>query len=270
MNYPVIDPIIVELGPVALRWYGLMYLLAFGAFYFLGKYRVQRGLVTGWTTEQIADAMFYGVVGVLVGGRVGFALFYGFDQLLADPLWLFKIWTGGMSFHGGLVGVIVALFVFAWRTNRSPLAVTDFAAPLVAPGLGLGRLGNFINAELPGRMSDGFGMYFPCDSVRGLNMTCFGDFEGVTRHVSSLYQMTADGIVLFVVVWWFANKARPLGQVSGCFLVAYGLMRIVTEFFREPDAGIGFVALDFLTMGQLLSIPMILLGVYLLMRKSNA
>ncbi len=270
MNYPVIDPIIVELGPVALRWYGLMYLLGFAAFYFLGKYRINRGLVDGWTAEEIGDAMFYGVVGVLVGGRVGFAFFYGFDQLIEDPLWLFKIWTGGMSFHGGLIGVIVALFVYGWRKNRSPLAVTDFAAPLVAPGLGLGRLGNFINAELPGRVTESVGLQFPCDAVRGLNMTCFGEFETVTRHVSSLYQMTADGLVLFVVVWWFARKSRSLGQVSGCFLIAYGLMRITTEFFRAPDAGIGFVALDFLTMGQLLSIPMLALGIYLVMRKTHA
>ena len=264
MYYPEIDKVIVELGPLSIRWYGLMYVFGVAAFYLLGKWRVRRGLAT-WRVQDLADLVFYGVIGVIVGGRVGFVLFYGMDAFLRDPLMLVRIWEGGMSFHGGLLGVITACWVFARRSQRSFLEISDFAAPLAPLGLGLGRLGNFINAELPGRVTElPIGMHFPCDSVRELTLRCFGDYEAVTRHVSSLYQAVSDGIVLFLVVWLFASRPRAAGHVSGVFVLVYGCLRFLTEFVREPDPGRGFVAFDYLTTGQLLSLPMIALGGYLL------
>ena len=264
MNYPVIDKVIVELGPLSIRWYGLMYVLGVAAFYLLGKWRVRRGLST-WRLQDLADLVFYGVIGVIVGGRIGFVVFYGMDAFLRDPLMLVRIWEGGMSFHGGLLGVIAACWVFARTSQRGFLEITDFAAPLAPVGLGLGRVGNFINAELPGRVTElPIGVHFPCDSVRELTMRCFGDYEAVTRHVSSLYQVASDGVVLFLAVWLFAARPRVAGHVSGVFLLVYGCLRFLTEFVREPDPGRGFVALDWLTTGQLLSLPMVALGIYLL------
>ena len=278
MTYPAVDSVIVSAGPVALRWYGMMYLLGFAAFYLLGRWRSRRGL-SPWTPADFADLLFYGVVGVVVGGRLGFALFYGFEQLLRDPLWLVRIWEGGMSFHGGLLGVIAAVWIHAWKTSRQGgvprartlLAATDQVAPLAPIGLGLGRLGNFINAELPGRVTESsLGVRFPCASVRELNLACFGDFEAAARHVSSLYQAAAEGIVLFALLWLFAAKPRAAGRVSGMFLLGYGCLRFATEFFRAPDASKGFVAWDWLTMGQLLSLPMVALGLYLLLNRAIA
>ena len=278
MTYPAIDSVIVSVGPVALRWYGMMYLLGFAAFYLLGRWRSRRG-VSAWAPADYADLLFYGVVGVVVGGRLGFALFYGFEHLLRDPLWLVRIWEGGMSFHGGLLGVVAAVWLHAWKTSgqrqppmaRALLVATDQVAPLVPIGLGLGRLGNFINAELPGRATESaLGVRFPCASVRDLNLACFGDFEAAARHVSSLYQATAEGIVLFALVWLFAAKPRAAGRVSGMFLLGYGCLRFATEFFRAPDASHGFIAWDWLTMGQLLSLPMVALGLYLLLNRTLA
>ena len=264
MNYPEIDKVIVELGPLSVRWYGLMYVLGVVAFYLLGKWRVRRGLST-WRIQDLADLVFYGVVGVIVGGRVGYVVFYGMDTFLTDPLMLLRIWEGGMSFHGGLLGVTAACWVFARRSQRGFLEIADFAAPLAPLGLGLGRLGNFINAELPGRVTElPIGVHFPCDSVRELTLRCFGEYEAVTRHVSSLYQAASDGVVLFLAVWLFAAKPRAAGRVSGVFLLVYGGLRFLTEFVREPDPGRGFVVFDTLTTGQLLSLPMVALGVYLL------
>ncbi len=264
MNYPQIDSVIVELGPLSVRWYGLMYVLGVVAFYLLGKWRIRRGLCD-WRVEEIADLLVYGVVGVILGGRVGFVLLYGMDTFLRDPLWLVRIWEGGMSFHGGLLGVVAACWLYARKTGRRFLEITDFAAPLAPLGLGLGRVGNFINAELPGRVTElPIGLHFPCASVRELTWRCFGDYEDVTRHVSSVYQAVTDGVVLLVVVWLFAAKPRLAGQVSGMFLLAYGCLRFLTEFLREPDPGQGFVAFDWMTSGQLLSLPMMLLGAYLL------
>lgn len=270
MNYPMIDKVIVELGPLSIRWYGLMYVLGVAAFYLLGKWRVRRGLST-WRLQDLADLVFYGVIGVIVGGRIGFVVFYGMDAFLRDPLMLVRIWEGGMSFHGGLLGVIAACWVFARTSQRSFLEITDFAAPLAPVGLGLGRVGNFINAELPGRVTElPIGVHFPCDSVRELTMRCFGDYEAVTRHVSSLYQVASDGVVLFLAVWLFAARPRVAGHVSGVFLLVYGCLRFLTEFVREPDPGRGFVALDWLTTGQLLSVPMVALGIYLLFLHQTA
>ncbi len=262
MHYPAIDPIVVELGPFALRWYGLMYLLAFAAFYLLGKTRAGD---RGFTSADVSDLVFYGVAGVVLGGRIGFALFYGFDRLVQDPLWLFRIWEGGMSFHGGLLGAIGAMWLQARVKGRSFLEVADFVAPLVPLGLGFGRLGNFINTELPGRVTESaLGIHFPCTAVRELTATCFGEYETVARHVSSLYQACAEGLVLFVIVWLYSRRVRPTGSVAGIFLIAGGCLRFATEFFREPDAHLGLLIFDTLSMGQILSLPVVAFGIFLM------
>ena len=262
MHYPAIDPIILQLGPFALRWYGLMYLLAFGAFYLLGRARAGD---RGFTSADVSDLVFYGVAGVVLGGRIGFAFIYGFDRLAQDPLWLFRIWEGGMSFHGGLAGAVGAMWLQARVKGRTFLEVADFVAPLVPLGLGLGRLGNFINTELPGRVTESaLGVHFPCAAVRELTATCFGEFEAVTRHVSSLYQATGEGLVLFAIVWLYSRRTPPTGSVAGTFLVAGGALRFATEFFREPDPHLGLFLFDTLSMGQILSLPVVAFGVFLM------
>jgi phosphatidylglycerol:prolipoprotein diacylglycerol transferase len=264
MHYPLIDPVIVELGPLAVRWYGLAYLAAFFTAWWLGT---RRAAAASWSRQEVSDIVFYGAVGAVLGGRVGYAFFYGYATLREDPLWLFRIWEGGMSFHGGLLGVLVAMFLFGRRTGRTFFGVADFVAPLVPVGLGFGRLGNFVNMELPGRESHGpIGLIYPCEAVRALDPTCTGVWEAFARHPSPLYQAFGEGLVLFAIVWLFSVRARPTGAVSGMFLAAYGVLRFTTELFREPDAHIGFVALDWLTMGQLLSLPMVLFGIVLLAR----
>ena len=267
LHYPAIDPVIVALGPLAVRWYGLAYLAGFAACWYLGRWRAVRPALRrpgdDWNPDEVGDLVFYGAVGAVLGGRVGYVLFYSFDQLLADPLFLFRIWEGGMAFHGGLIGVLVGLWLYGRQTGRGLFQVTDFLVPLTPFGLGFGRLGNFANTELPGRATDSaFGMIYPCsaDAVRALNPLCTGTWESFARHPSPLYQAFAEGIVLFLLVWWFARKPRPLGAVTGVFLVGYGVLRMLTEFFREPDAHLGFIFLEAVSMGQLLSLPMVLLG----------
>lgn len=264
MQYPIIDPIIFSLGPIEPRWYGLTYLAGFFMVWWLGRRRVASGL-GNWSSEQLSDIVFYGAVGAVVGGRIGYVFFYAFGQFLDDPLFLFRIWEGGMSFHGGFLGVLAAMIWFARRNSRGFFEVTDFLVPLVPPGLGFGRLGNFINAELPGRVSEaGFGFNYPCSAVYELNRFCSGAFEDVVRHPSSLYQAFTEGLVLFVIVWVYSSKPRPLASVTGLFIASYGSLRFCTEFFREPDAPIGFVAFDWLSMGQLLSLPMVIAGIVLM------
>ena len=263
MHYPSIDPVIVSIGPLAVRWYGLAYLAAFAVCWWLGNLQGKRAFAD-WSRNQVADLVFYGFVGAVIGGRVGYVLFYAFENLLRDPLFLFRILDGGMSFHGGLLGVVAAMAWFGRRTNRSFWQVADFVAPLVPIGLGLGRLGNFANTELPGRMTEApWGLIFPCDAaaVRGINVMCTGEWESFARHPSSLYQAFAEGLVLFALVWWIAARPRPAGVISGTFLLGYGSLRFVTEFFRMPDAHLGFIAFDWLTMGQLLSLPMAIVGI---------
>lgn len=263
MHYPAIDPVIFSFGPLAVRWYGLAYLAGFAVCWWLGTLRAKRP-GSDWDQQAVSDVVFYGAVGAVLGGRVGYVLFYGFEQWLRDPLWLFRIWDGGMSFHGGLVGALLALWWFGRRTKRTFLQVSDFVAPLVAPGLGFGRLGNFANTELPGRMTESaFGLIYPCsaDSIRAINPLCTGVWESFARHPSPLYQAFAEGLVLFAVVWLVAARQRAVGVVSGVFLMSYGVLRFITEFFRQPDSHLGFLALDWLTMGQALSLPMIIVGI---------
>lgn len=266
MHYPVIDPVILSLGVggLALRWYGLMYLLGFAVVYLLGNYRAKR-LPGGWDTQQVSDLVFFGALGAVLGGRVGYVLFYNFDVFLADPLYLFRMWEGGMSFHGGLIGVALAMLLLARKYQRSWIQVADFLAPLCPIGIGLGRMGNFINMELPGRVTEsGFGLIYQCWAVRNVTHTCTGEWEAVARHPSPLYQALAEGVVLFALVWLLSSRPRAAGFVSGAFLTGYGCMRLLTENFREPDSHIGFLAWDWLTMGQLLSLPMVIAGILLL------
>ncbi|WP_372972896.1 prolipoprotein diacylglyceryl transferase [Marinobacter sp.] len=248
LEYPQIDPVAISLGPLQIHWYGLMYLVGFLAAWWLGRVRAHR---VGLGADAIETLVFYGAVGVILGGRLGYVVFYGLDKLAADPLWAFRIWDGGMSFHGGLAGVLVAALVFARKQGLPFLRLTDFIAPLVPIGLGAGRLGNFINHELPGRISDlPWAMAFP-------------HMGPEPRHPSALYQFALEGVVLFVVLWWFTSQPRQTGAASGLFLVLYGAFRFAVEFVRLPDPQLGFVAFDWMTMGQLLTLPMIVGGLVL-------
>ena len=251
LTYPDISPVAVDFGPVAIHWYGLTYLFGFIAVWWLGNLRARRP-DSGWKPEEVADMLFYGALGVILGGRVGYILFYNFDLFIDDPLMLFRIWQGGMSFHGGMLGVFVAMWVFGRKTGRTFFQVTDFMAPFVPVGLGAGRLGNFINGELWGRPTElPWGMVFP-----------FVDQQA--RHPSMLYEALLEGLLLFIILWVYSSKSRPLRAVSGMFMLFYGLFRFGVEFVRQPDAHLGFIAFDWLTMGHVLSVPMVLYGIYLL------
>ncbi|WP_448213909.1 prolipoprotein diacylglyceryl transferase [Colwellia sp. MEBiC06753] len=257
IQFPAIDPVIFSLGPVAVRWYGLMYLIGFIAAMFIANRAADKsqGL---WTREQVSDLLFYGFLGVILGGRLGYVLFYQFEYLLAEPMYLFKIWEGGMSFHGGLIGVITAIYLFARKNKKAFLAVGDFVAPLVPIGLGMGRIGNFINAELWGRETDvPWAVIFPNDPL------------GLPRHPSQLYEFALEGVVLFAILYAITRKPKTLGLASGVFLIGYGSFRIIVEFFREPDAHLGFIFAH-ISMGQLLSLPMVLLGVAIIVIGANS
>lgn len=246
--HPQFDPIAIAIGPLAIRWYGLMYLTAFILFLVLGRLRIQQQPYAGWQVKQLEDMLFYGVLGVVLGGRLGYVLFYKFDYYLAHPLEIFYVWQGGMSFHGGFLGVIIALWLFARRVGKPWLAVTDFIAPLVPLGLGAGRIGNFINGELWGRPTDlPWGMIFP-------------QVDNVPRHPSQLYEFGLEGLTLFALLWIYSSRPRPVGAVSGLFLAGYGTFRFLVEFSREPDDFLGLLALG-LSMGQWLSLPMIIAGI---------
>lgn len=246
--HPQFDPIALQLGPLPIRWYGLMYLLAFAFVIVLGRIRIKNQPTLSWTNKNLDDALFYGVLGVILGGRLGYILFYKPLYYLSHPLEIFSVWEGGMSFHGGLIGVLLAMWFFARKTGKPWLNVMDFIAPLVPLGLAAGRMGNFINAELWGRPTSApWGMIFP-------------HVDTLPRHPSQLYQFALEGILLFVILWVFARRPRPAGAVSGLFLSAYGLFRFVAEFTREPDEFLGVLSLG-LTMGQWLSLPMIAIGI---------
>ena len=251
ITYPSIDPVAIDLGFAKVHWYGLMYLIGFAGSWWLGTIRSAHQN-SGWKKEQVADLIFYGALGVVLGGRVGYVLFYNFPVFLENPLTIFQIWQGGMSFHGGMIGVFVALYVFGRKTSKTFFQVSDFIAPMVPIGLGAGRIGNFINAELLGR---------PVDSNIPWAMD-FGDH--IARHPSQLYQALTEGLLLFVILWIYSSRPRPLMAVSALFLVCYGSFRFITEFFRTPDVQLGFVAFDWMTKGQELSIPMVVAGLYML------
>jgi phosphatidylglycerol---prolipoprotein diacylglyceryl transferase len=253
LTHPQFDPVIFSLGPVAVRWYGLMYVLGFIAYVTLGKLRVRRGLGNGMTEAGVDDLLLYAVLGVILGGRLGYVLFYKPEYYLARPLEIVQIWAGGMSFHGGFIGVMVAVAVFCARRNLRWITTMDFVAPLVPLGLAAGRLGNFINGELPGRPTDlPWGMWFP--QVDRLPLA---------RHPSQLYQFAGEGLALFALLWWYSSKPRPAGAVSGAFLAGYGTFRFLAEFARQPDDFLGLLAMG-LSMGQWLSAPMIVAGLALM------
>lgn len=260
LHHPQFDPIALQIGPLAIHWYGLMYLLGFALVWLLGNHRIKQGRAP-FEKKALEDLIFYCVLGVVVGGRLGYAFFYQPDYYLQPKHWLhiLYVWEGGMAFHGGLLGVIAVLAWFS-RSRQLPfLAVSDFLAPLIPLGLAAGRLGNFINGELWGRPTDlPWGMVFP------------QAMDGVARHPSQLYQMGLEGVSLFITLWLFSSKDRPRGQVSGLFLMGYGVFRFMVEFSREPDAYLGLLWAQ-LSMGQLLSLPMILLGAIIFYRagKSN-
>jgi len=256
VTHVAIDPVAIDFGFIQIHWYGLMYVFGFLGGYALAIYRIGRGLFP-INREQMADLLTWIALGVILGGRSGYMIFYQPARLLDEPLSLFFIWEGGMAFHGGLIGVIALTWVFARRHRVAPLALGDALAPLIPIGLGLGRLGNFIGGELWGRPTDmHWGMVFP-------------RADALSRHPSQLYQFALEGIVLFVILWMFSAKSRPSGQVTGLFLLGYGVFRFAVEFVREPDAHLGFIWLSWMTMGQLLSIPMIAVGIWLLMLRKG-
>ena len=251
--YPEIDPVALSIGPLSIHWYGIMYLVSFLGVWKLFVMRAKNA----WNPikpPQAEDIIFYGALGVILGGRIGYVLFYQFDHFLADPLWLFRVWEGGMAFHGGLLGVIIALFMLSRKYAIPFLQMGDFVAPMVPVGLLLGRLGNFIGQELWGRPTDGWwAMVFPRDPER------------LPRHPSQLYEAALEGLALFIILWIVSSKPRPMGLVSGLFLAGYGLFRFVVEFARQPDAHLAdLLVFGWVTRGQVLSIPMIIAGLVLI------
>ena len=254
--HPNFNPVAISIGPISVHWYGLMYLAGFVVGLLLGQYRARRP-DSGWKPEEISDILFYIAIGTIIGGRLGYVLFYNASFYLANPLEAVAIWDGGMSFHGGLLGVILAMWFYGRKTGRSILQVSDFISPLVPTALFFGRVGNFVNQELWGRAAD-----VPWAVL-------FSTKPDGPRHPSQLYEAGLEGVILFIVVWCYSAKPRASGRVSGLFVGGYGVFRFFVEFFREPDAHLGPVLLNWMSMGQLLSVPMILLGLVLLIRPVN-
>lgn len=252
--YPHIDPVAVRVGPLSVHWYGIMYLVGFAAAWYLARRRAAQ-TDSSWRAVDVDDFLFYAMLGVILGGRIGYVLFYGLPLWRADPLYPLKIWQGGMSFHGGLIGVLVAVGIFAWRRGRHVGDVFDFTAPLPGIGLFFGRIGNFINGELWGKPSTLPWAFLVPNPNGG---------PPVGRQPSQLYEALLEGAVLFTIVWVFTRRRRPRYAASGLFLICYAVARIAVEFVREPDIGIGYIAFGWLTMGQLLSAPMLLAGLILM------
>ena len=251
LTYPNIDPVAFTLGPLKVHWYGISYVVGILIAWWLLRSRSRK---SDWTEEQVADLIFYGIVGVIIGGRLGSVLFYNLPYYLAHPLEIIMITKGGMSFHGGLIGVLFAIFFYGRSAGRSFFAISDFLAPVIPVGLGCGRIGNFINGELWGAPSSlPWAMIFPDPRAGEL-----------PRHPSQLYEALLEGLVLFIILWLFSAKPKPMMAVSGLFLLSYGVFRFSVEFVREPDANIGYLAFDWVTMGQVLSFPMIIIGAILL------
>lgn len=252
LQHPQFDPVAIAIGPLKIHWYGLTYLVGFLVGWWLGRIRSRKP----WSPineVQMGDMLFYIALGVIIGGRFGYVVFYNFDAFLADPLWLLRVWEGGMSFHGGLLGVMLAMWWFGRKVGRGFWEIADFVAPLVPVGLGAGRIGNFINGELWGKPTDvPWGMVFPQAP------------DALARHPSQLYQFALEGVLFFIILWWFSAKPRPRMAVSGLFLVCYGIFRFLVEFVRQPDPQLGYLAFDWLTMGQVLSFPMIVAGLGLM------
>ncbi len=251
ITFPNIDPVAISIGPLKVHWYGIMYLVAFTAGWYLGRVRAKKPQ-SGWHPDEVGDILFYIALGVILGGRIGYVIFYNFSKFLENPVMLIEIWKGGMSFHGGLIGVIIAMWLFGRKTNRSFFTVSDFIAPLIPLGYGAGRIGNFIGGELWGKVTDvPWGMVFPRAGLE-------------PRHPSQLYQAFLGGLVIFTILWLYSKKPKPTMAVSGMFLLCFGIYRFTIEFFRQPDAHLGYLAFGWLTMGQVLSAPMVALGLFLI------
>ncbi|NKB77274.1 MAG: prolipoprotein diacylglyceryl transferase [Gammaproteobacteria bacterium] len=257
MVHPNFDPVAISIGPLSIHWYGLMYLCGFISGMWLGRYRSSRPN-SGWDPDEISDLVFYVAVGVILGGRLGYVLFYNLSFYLSNPQAILAMWDGGMSFHGGVLGVCGSVLFYAKKTHRLILVVGDFLIPLVPLGLFFGRIGNFINQELWGQVTNvPWAVYFHTAP------------EG-PRHPSQLYEALLEGALLFCVVWWFSSRKRRPGQVVGVFFLGYGIFRFLIEFFREPDVHLGAIAFDWMSMGQLLSVPMVLLGLYLFVMRADS
>lgn len=256
LSFPNIDPVAFHIGPLAVRWYGISYLVGISVGWWLMRRRA-RAPDSGWTASEVGDFIFYLALGAVLGGRIGYILFYNFGVYLHDPLAIFRVWQGGMSFHGGLIGLFLASWWWARKTRRGFLEVCDFVVPAGPLGLFFGRMANFINGELWGAPTQlPWGMVFPGGGP-------------MPRHPSQLYEAVLEGIVLFAIIWWYSSRRRPRGSVTGLFLIGYGVARCLVEFVREPDAQIGYLAGDWLTMGQVLSVPMIALGIWLMLRRNR-
>ena len=252
LPYPQIDPVALAIGPLKIHWYGLMYLIGIGAAWLILSRRLNRFDPT-WTKEKLSDLVFWVAMGVIVGGRLGYVLFYDLSAYIANPLLILEVWKGGMAFHGGLIGVMLAVWGFGKRNGKSFFQIMDFIAPVVPIGLGAGRIGNFINAELWGKASDvPWAMIFPTDP------------QQLARHPSQLYQFALEGVALFLILWLYSRKPRPTMAVSGMFALFYGIFRFIVEFVRVPDAQLGYLAFGWVTMGQILCIPMIAGGLLLI------
>lgn len=253
MSMPQIDPVAFSIGSLQLRWYGLMYLFGFALGWILGRRRASRP-GSGWRPADVDDLLTCVMLGIILGGRLGYALFYDLPVYIHDPVEILRIWNGGMSFHGGLLGVLAAFWYFARSRKKSFLEVSDFVAPLIPQGLFFGRLGNFINGELWGKVSDApWAVVFPGGGPQ-------------PRHPSQLYEALLEGLALFIIVWIYSDKPRKPGAVSGLFAVGYGVFRFLVEFVRVPDAQLGYLAFGWLTMGQALCVPLLLVGLWLLLR----
>ena len=252
LQYPSIDPVAIAIGPLKIHWYGLMYLVGIGAAWWLAKRRLAQ-FDPSWTRDTLSDLVFWCALGVIAGGRLGYVLFYDLASYIANPALVLRIWEGGMSFHGGFIGVLLAVLWFARKQKKPFWALMDFIAPLVPIGLGAGRIGNFINAELWGKASDvPWAMVFPTDPAQ------------LARHPSQLYQFALEGVALFIILWLYTRKPRPTMAVSGLFALCYGIFRFAVEFVRVPDAQLGYLAFNWLTMGQILCLPMMAAGIFLM------